>query len=83
MRDLRIFPMFLASHAKTLMISRFAVVVVTFSTKSWTSSMIFVLGMCLFPEENQQPIFGVSPFSEEKWQLFIGRVKKTHFTNDN
>ena len=40
----------------------FTVVVVILSTKTWTSSML-VLGMCLFPEENQQPILKSHRFS--------------------
>ena len=36
--------------------------------------------MCLFPEENQQPVLGGHRFPEEKGQCFIGReTKNTHF----
>ena len=34
--------------------------------------------MCLFPEENQQPVLGGNRFSEGKVTIFIGRETKTH-----
>ena len=34
-------------------------------------------GMCLFPEENQQPILGSHRFLK-KSDIFIGRITKTH-----
>ena len=33
--------------------------------------------MCLFPEENQQPVLGGNRFSEEKWQFSLD-VKQKH-----
>ena len=33
--------------------------------------------MCLFPEENQQPVLGGNLFSEEKWQFSLD-VKQQH-----
>ena len=33
--------------------------------------------MCLFPEENQQPVLRSHRFSEEKWQISLG-VKQKH-----
>ena len=37
----------------------------------------FCFGMCLFPEENQQPVLGGHRFSEEKWQFSLD-VKQKH-----
>ena len=34
--------------------------------------------MCLFLEENQQPVLGGSRFSEEKWQFSLDVQQKTH-----
>ena len=44
----------------------FTVVVVTFFVKILDGFHDFVFGMCLFPEENQQPVLGGNRFSEEK-----------------
>ena len=44
----------------------FTVVVVTFFVKILDDFHDFGLGMCLFPEENQQPVLGVIRFSKEK-----------------
>ena len=38
--------------------------------------------MCLFPEENQQPVLGSQRFSEEKWQFSLVVKQKTHFTEE-
>ena len=45
---------------------RFTVVVVTFFVKILADFHDFCFGICLFPEENQQPVFGSNRFSEEK-----------------
>ena len=37
----------------------------------------FGFGMCLFPEENQQPVLGSHRFPEEKWQFSLD-VKQTY-----
>ena len=37
----------------------------------------FCFGMCLFPDENQQPVLGGNRFSEEKWQFSLD-VKQKH-----
>ena len=34
--------------------------------------------MCLFPEENQQPVLGSNRFSEEKWQFSLDVKQKLH-----
>ena len=44
----------------------FTVVVVTFFVKILDDFHDFCFGMCLFPEENQQPVLGGNRFSEEK-----------------
>ena len=53
----------------------FPLLLLLFSMKYSTISMFW--GMCLFPEENQQPILG-SPFSRRKAANFIGLEAKTH-----
>ena len=44
----------------------FTVVVVTFFVKILDDFHDFCFGMCLFPEENQQPVLGCNRFSEEQ-----------------
>ena len=76
MRNIRIFPMCLDSHTK-------------FSTISWVCrctkismmSMI-ALGVCLFPEEKQQPILGGHRF-RRKNDVLHWTYQKTHFTIEN
>ena len=36
----------------------------------------FILEMCLFPEENQQPSLGGHRFSQEKWQFSLDQKQK-------
>ena len=38
----------------------------------------FCFGMCLFPEENQQPVFGSNRFFRRKVTIFIGCETKIH-----
>ena len=38
----------------------------------------FCFGMCLFPEENQQPVLGGKLFFQRKVAISIGRETKTH-----
>ena len=52
----------------------FTVVVVTFLL---SKSSTFCFGMCLFPEDNQQPVLGSHRFSDEKWQFSLD-VKQKH-----
>ena len=54
----------------------FPVVVVTLFVESFTISTIF-FGMCVFPKENRQPIFGVT-FFRGKETISIGRETKTN-----
>ena len=53
----------------------FTVVVVTFFVK--------ILGMCLFPEENQQPVLGVIVFPKKSDNFHWTWNKNTHFTDEN
>ena len=53
---------------------RFTVVVVTFCVKILID---FCFGMCLFPDENQQPVLRVRRFSQEKFQFSLD-VKQKH-----
>ena len=39
----------------------------------------FCFGMCLFPEENQQPVLRSHGFSEEKWQFSLDVRQKYTF----
>ena len=39
--------------------------------------------MCLFPEENQQPILGFHRFSEEKWHFRMDVKKQCTFIDEN
>ena len=55
----------------------FAVVVVTLFVKILEDFHDFVFGMCLFPHENQQPIWGGHRFSEERRQFSLD-VKQKH-----
>ena len=58
---------------------RFTVVVdVVFFCRNPRRFTWFCFGMCLFPEENKQPIFGRSPFFRSKLTILIGRETKTH-----
>ena len=43
----------------------------------------FCFGMCLFPEENQQPVLGSHRFSEEKWQFSLDVKQKYTFSDEN
>ena len=47
-----------------------------------TISMILFRNVSLFPEENQQPVFAVSPFFRRKVAIFIGRETNTHILTD-
>ena len=40
--------------------------------------MILLRNVCLFPEENQQPVLEGHRFFEGKVAIFIGRETKTH-----
>ena len=42
----------------------------------------FCFGMCLFPEENQQPVVEGHRFSDEKCQFSLDVKQNTHFTDD-
>ena len=57
----------------------FTVVVVTFFVKIIDDFHDFCFGMCLFPEENQQPVLGCNRFSEEKWQFSLDVKHKYTF----
>ena len=52
--------------------------VVIFFVKILDDFHDFVSELCLFPEENQQPVLGGNRFSLRKVTIFIGRETKTH-----
>ena len=66
------------SHAKSSTISRVYRYRYNFFRQNPRRFPWFCFGMCLFPEENQQPVLGSNRFSEEKWPFFIGRETNTH-----
>ena len=65
------------SHAKSSTISRVYRCCCNFFRQNPRRFPWFCFGMCLFPEENQQPVLGGNRFSEEKWQ-FSFDVKQKH-----
>ena len=58
------------------------VVVVTFSVKNPRRFPCF-FGMCLFPEENQQPVLRVHRFQTKSDNYHWTWNKNTHFTDEN
>ena len=67
----------LDSHAKSSTISRIYRCCCNFFRQNPRRFPWFCFGMCLFPEENQQPVLGGNRFSEEKWQFSLD-VKQKH-----
>ena len=65
------------SHAKSSTISRVYRCCCNFFRQNRRQFPWCCFGMCLFPEENQQPVFGCQRFSEEKWQFSLD-VKQKH-----
>ena len=65
------------SHAKSSTISRIYRCCCNFFRQNPRRFPWFCFGMCLFPEENQQPVLGGNRFSEEKWQFSLD-VKQKH-----
>ena len=65
------------SHAKSSTISRIYRCCCNFFRQNPRRFPWFCFGMCLFPEENQQPVLGGQRFSEEKWQFSLD-VKQKH-----
>ena len=65
------------SHAKSSTISRIDSCCCNFFRQNPGRFPWFCFGMCLFPEENQQPILGENRFSEEKCQFSLD-VKQKH-----
>ena len=65
------------SHAKSSTISRIYRCCCNFFRQNPRRFPWFCFGMCLFPEENQQPVLGCNRFSEEKWQFSLD-VKQKH-----
>ena len=65
------------SHAKSSTISRIYRCCCNFFRQNLRRFPWFCFGMCLFPDENQQPVLGGNRFSEEKWQ-FSKDVKQKH-----
>ena len=43
----------------------------------------FCLGMCLFPQENQQPVLGLTVFPKKSDNFHWTWNKNTHFTDEN
>ena len=56
----------------------FTVVVVTFFVKILDDFHDFCFGLCLFPNENQQPVLGVIVFPMKSDNFFNGRDTKIH-----
>ena len=73
----------LDSHAKSSTISRVYRCCCNFFRQNPRRFPWFCFGMCLFPKENQQPVFGCNRFSEEKWQFHWTWNKNTHFSDEN
>ena len=67
----------LDSHAKSSTISRVYRCCCNFFRQNPRRFPWFCFGMCLFPEENQQPVLRSHGFSEEKWQFSLD-VKQKH-----
>ena len=65
------------SHAKSSTISRIYRCCCNFFRRNPRRFPWFCFGMCLFPEENQQPVLEGNRFSEEKWQFSLD-VKQKH-----
>ena len=65
------------SHAKSSTISRIYSCCCNFFNQNPERFPWFCFGMCLFPEENQQPVLGCNRFSKEKWQFSLD-VKQKH-----
>ena len=68
----------LDSHAKSSTISRVYRCRCNFFRQNPQRFPWFCFGMCLFPEEIQQPVLGCNRFSEEKWQFSLGVKQQIH-----
>ena len=67
----------LDSHAKSSTISRVYRCCCNFFSSKSRRFPWFCIGMCLFPNENQQPVLECNRFSEEKWQFSLD-MKQRH-----
>ena len=67
------------SHAKSSTISRVYRCCCNFFRQNHRRFPWFCFGMCLFHEENQQPVLGSNRFSEEKWQFSLDVTQKHTF----
>ena len=68
----------LDSDAKSFRISKVYRCCCNFFRQNPRRFQWFCFGMCLFPEENQQPVLGGHRFFRRKVTMFIGRETKTH-----
>ena len=69
----------LASHAISSTMSRVYRCCCNFFRQNPRRFPWFCFGMCLFREENQQPVLGGHRFSEEKWQFALDVKQKYTF----
>ena len=69
----------IASDAKSSTISRVYRCCCNFFRQTPRRFPWFCFGMCLFPEENQQPVLGGNRFSKEKWQFSLDAKQKHTF----